>query len=121
MRAPALAGLLLLGGCVTYVRPYPAPVPPPAPAESPAPPPRPAPRAYIAERQAIDIAFEICRDRGLSVETVHRAHLDGAGRWHLDLRGRDRATLLLDARDGRLMKGQFRQRAQVGGDEEWQD
>ncbi len=98
------------------MRPYRGPVPP-APAE---PPPEPAPRAYIGERQAIDIAFQICRDRGLAVSTVRRAQLDGAGRWHVELRGRDRARLLLDARDGRIMKGQFKQRA-TRGDEDWED
>src|SRR5512132_1775302 len=112
MRALALAGLLLLGGCVAT---YTQPVPPPAP-----PPPAPAPRpAYLSQRQAVDIAFQICRDRGLAVKTVQRAHLDGSGRWHVELGGRDRARLLLDARDGRLLKGKFKQRAAASDEEEW--
>jgi hypothetical protein len=110
MRALALAGLLLLGGCVAYTQPVPPPAPPPAPA------PRPA---YLSQRQAVDIAFQICRDRGLAVETVQRAHLDGAGRWHVELGGRDRARLLLDGRDGRLLKGKFNPHA--ASDEEWDE
>jgi hypothetical protein len=35
--------------------------------------------------------------------------LEGRGRWHVDLRGHgDRARVLLDARDGRLLRGAFR-------------
>jgi hypothetical protein len=104
---------------MTYVRPYPEaqPLPPPRARSQPQ-----AARAFISERQAVDVAFQICRDRSLAVSTVKHAHLDGAGRWHVDLRGRDRAKLLLDARDGRLLKGQFKQKSgDHVEDEEWGD
>lgn len=97
--------------------PEPAPVarPPPPPARPPAPPPEagpapaPAPAAYLSQREAVDTAFRLARQRGLEVDRVKSARLDEAGRWHVELRGHgDRATLLLDARDGRMLKGRFR-------------
>ncbi len=117
---------------MAYVEPYAEPTTPPPPA-APPPPARPAPppRRYLSERQAVDVAFQIAQDRGLDVERVRHAHLDGAGRWHVELGGRDRANLVLDARDGRLLKGQFKQRGHGHGHghghddddqgEEWDD
>ena len=103
MRALVLPGLLLLAGCIVYERPLARPIPP-------EPPIAPAPR-IITQQQAVDIAFRLCADRGLSVNQVHHAHLDSAGRWHVELRGAgDRARLLLDGRDGKLRKGRFRDR-----------
>ncbi len=114
MKAVALAILFALGGCVVYSRPAYRP-PPPGPA--------PAPSVGLSQDQAIDIAFRIARDRGLDVNRVHHANLDQAGRWHVDVRGHgDRALLLLDARDGRLLKGRFRARGGGDrGDEGWDD
>jgi hypothetical protein len=104
MRALVLPGLLLLAGCVVYEQPITRPLPPPEP------PPAPA-RRIITQRQAVDIAFGLCADRGLAVNRVHHAHLDSSGRWHVELRGAgDRARMLLDGRDGRLIKGRFRDR-----------
>lgn len=85
--------------------------PPQAPQASPAPPPAPARRsAFLTREQAIDAAFQVARERKLEVDTVKHAHLDQpAARWHVDLAGpRDGARLMLDARDGRLLKGRFR-------------
>jgi hypothetical protein len=85
---------------------------PPPPAASPAP-------GFISEDAAVDLAFQIARQRGLQVDRVRRVHLDGAGRWHVDVRGRgDRALLLLDARDGRLLRGKFRTEAAAAGQPE---
>lgn len=109
---------------MAYVHPYGEQVPPPEPPPAaPLPPPsRPAPRQYLSERQAVDVAFQIAADRGIDVARVRHAHLDGNGRWHVELRGRDRAKLVLDARDGRLLKGQFKQHGRGrGDDEEWDD
>jgi hypothetical protein len=107
MRSLAIALLLALSGCYYY--PYAPPVPPPPPAAAaPAAPPQ-AQQAYISEDQAVGEAFRLAQQRGLHVDQVHNAHLDGSGRWHVDLQGHgDRARLLLDARDGRLLKGKFR-------------
>jgi hypothetical protein len=98
MRPPVLAALLVLAGCVVY-EPHPYAVPPPAPV-----------RLAISRDQAVDVAFRLCADRQLRVDRVERASLDAAGRWHVLLAGYlDRAQLLLDGRDGKLLKGRFRQ------------
>lgn len=134
MRALALLSLLPLAGCLVYAEPEddypPAHQPPPArapaqPAPSQPPPPPPAPGArppapapappagdrLLTEDEAVDAAFRHARERGLSVDRVRRAQLDRHGRWQVELRGPyDRARLLLDGRDGRLLKGKFRAR-----------
>lgn len=92
-------------------RPMAGPVAPPAPARA------------LSEREAIGIAHRIARDRGLDVDRVTHSHLDGSGRWHVELRGRrDRARLLLDGRDGRLLKGRFKEKGdRREDDEDWDD
>ncbi|ABC83994.1 hypothetical protein [Anaeromyxobacter dehalogenans] len=84
------------------------PPPPPAPPEA-APPPAPRP-GYLGRDQAIETAFRVARERRLQVDTVKHAYLDEpAARWHVDVAGpRDFARVVLDARDGRLLKGRFR-------------
>lgn len=119
MRALPLAVLLAgLAGCIVVpARRYPPPPPPPPGA----PPPAPA-AAFISEQQAVDIAFGIARDRGLGVDHVKFARLDGRGRWHVELRGHgDRARVLLDARDGRLLRGAFKGEDHDDRDERWDD
>jgi hypothetical protein len=102
MRPFVLGAVLLLSGCYSYEQhsyPVGGPPPPSAPA-----------RRIIDERQAVDTAFRLCQDRHLRVDRVERTSLDSAGRWHVILVGAaDRAQLLLDGRDGRLLKGRFRQ------------
>ncbi len=114
MKAVALAFAVLLGGCVVYSQPAYRPPPPPSSA---------APASGITQEQAIEIAFGVARDRGLDVDRVQHVNLDQAGRWHVDVRGRgDRALVLLDARDGRLLKGRFKARGGADpGDETWDD
>lgn len=122
MRALALTSLLSLAGCLVYAQPEPTYVPPPPesgpmPERGGAPPPPratpPAPAERSLDRDAaVAAAFRIARDRGLVVDRVTRAELDGEGRWRVELRGAfDRARLVLDARDGRLLKGKFRAKA----------
>jgi hypothetical protein len=108
----ALAALAATG-CVVYeTRPY-RPMPPPSEA---GPPPQGAPPAagaqLMPEQDAVNLAFETARERGLRVDRVQRAHLDGEARWHVDVRGAggDRALLLIDARSGKLLRGKFRER-----------
>jgi peptidase YpeB-like protein len=117
MRALPLAALLAaLSACIVVParRPPPPPPPPPA-APAPAPVPAYAP-AYISEQQAVDIAFRLARERGLGVDQVKHVHLDGRGRWHVELRGHhDRARVLLDARDGRVLRAAFRD------EDRWED
>jgi len=92
---------LLLPGCIVYERRvYP-------------PPPEPVPGAaqerVLSEQEAVDAAFRLCQDRSLWVDRVERAELDRSGRWHVTLVGYlDRAQMLLDGRDGKLLKGRFR-------------
>jgi hypothetical protein len=127
MRALALTSLLSLAGCLVYAQPEPPYAPPPTrpppsappgpdagpqPESGPAPAPPSSQGGHISERQAVDAAFEIARERGLVVDRVRRARLDAQGRWEVELHGAyDRARLLLDARDGRLLKGKFRAQA----------
>lgn len=96
--AIALSGVLL-SACYTYETYQPAP--------SSAVRARPR---VLSEREAIRAATELCRDRGLDVGEVRHAELDRDGRWRVELRGPtgDRAKLLLDAENGRLIKGRFR-------------
>ncbi len=100
---PLVATLAVLSGCIVVDR-RPAYRAPPPPDAAPAPAP-----GLLTEAQAIEIAFRVARERGLAVDRVHHAHLDGAGRWHVDLRGRgDKAKVLLDARDGRLLRADLK-------------
>jgi len=101
MRPTVLGAALgvLLSGCVMYQRAY---APPPGGA------PAPVASRLLSEQEAADVGFRLCHDRALRVDRVDRARLDTAGRWHLRLAGfTDRAQLLLDGRDGRLLKGRF--------------
>jgi hypothetical protein len=119
---PLLA--LLLASCVT-AQPRPAPPPPPpprAPAETAPAPPPPAPPpsrpSLIDEREAVRIAANFARQRGLDVQR-YKARLDGRGRWVVDLkaqRGVDRAKVLIDARDGRVLRAKLRR-----DDPDWDD
>jgi acetolactate synthase regulatory subunit len=100
MRA-LLAGLLLLSGCVVYE----------PPTYRSLPPREPTARRVLTQEQVEDVAFRLCQDRGLRVQRVTLAQLDQVGRWHVTLEGDsgDRAAMLLDAQDGKLLKGRFRQ------------
>jgi hypothetical protein len=92
------AFFLLLAGCIMFERPAPQPVPVPGPA-----------RRIISQDEAVEQAFRLCQDRELRVDRVERASLDSTGRWHITLAGYvDRAQMLLDGRDGKLLKGRFR-------------
>jgi len=103
---PLLALLAAVSGCIVYGS-QPSRPPPPPPA---------APR-LLGEREAVHIAFDAARQRGLQVNRVHRAFLDADARWHVDLAGHgDRAQMLIDARTGRLLKGKFRESS-----EDWAD
>ncbi len=102
MRRIAVGALLLLqAGCVLYERrPYSADAVPPA--SGPA-------RRIISQEEAVEQAFRLCQDRDLRVDRVERATLDSSGRWHITLVGYlDRAQMLLDGGDGKLLRGRFR-------------
>jgi len=66
-------------------------------------------KRVITEEQAVDEAFRLCSERALQVDRVERASLDADGRWHVTLVGySDRAQMMLDGEDGKLLKGRFR-------------
>jgi hypothetical protein len=91
---------LLLAGCVVYERhSYPT---------APGPAPAPATRRVLSQDEAVDVGYRLCADRGLRVDRVELARLDASGRWHVTLAGfGDRAQMMLDGRDGKLLKGRF--------------
>lgn len=94
------AALALLAGCVTYEGH--AYAPPLAATVAP------QPSRLLSEQEAADVAFRLCQDRALRVDRLKRARLDSAGRWHLTLAGfTDRAQVMLDGRDGKLLRGRF--------------
>lgn len=111
MRNLSASLVLVLSACVVVERPVPPrAVYSPAAVAQPAPAAAPAPRPAIGRDEAVRRAFDFARDRGLEVDRVHEAALDGRGRWRIELRGQgDRARMLIDARDGRLLKGRFRE------------
>ena len=62
----------------------------------------------MTEEEAVDQAFRLCGERALQVDRVERASLDSDGRWHVTLVGYvDRAQMMLDGRDGKLLRGRF--------------
>jgi hypothetical protein len=105
----AIAALLLAAGCHLGPPRYYQPAPPP-PAPRPAAPPAPAQR-MLTEREAIGVAMGYARSQGLEVNKVKHAHLDGAGRWHVEVRGdhgHDRAKVLVDGFTGQVLKASLR-------------
>jgi hypothetical protein len=98
-RIPRLAlaalalGALLASACLVAARP-----PPP-------PPPR-----ILAAPDAVAIAAQFARSRGLVVDYTVGARLDRVGRWHVDLGGaggRDRARVVLDGYSGRVLRARL--------------
>jgi hypothetical protein len=103
--------LALLSGCM-LVPPHGGYMPPPPePAYRVVPPP-PRPARLLSEGEAVDVALRYAASRGLDRVRVKHAHLDGDGRWHVDLRGdrgHDRAKLLIDARTGEVLRANLRE------------
>jgi uncharacterized membrane protein YkoI len=112
----AIAALLVAAGC--YVGPPRYYQPPPAPRPAPAPPapnpgaPSPAPaQRVLTEQEAVAVAMGYARSQGLKVQKVKHAHLDGAGRWHVEVRGdsgHDRAKVMVDGFTGQVLKASLR-------------
>jgi hypothetical protein len=114
----AIAALLVAAGC--YVGPpryYQSP-PAPRPAPPPARPEAAPAQKVLTEQEAIGVAVGHARSQGLKVSKVTHAHLDGAGRWHVEVRGdpgRDKATVLVDGFTGQVLKANLKD-ADRGGD-----
>ncbi|HET9555279.1 MAG TPA: hypothetical protein VFP50_20100 [Anaeromyxobacteraceae bacterium] len=104
--APAAVAVALLTACMVVPRGYMAP--PPEPVYRSAPPP---PARLLSEGEAADVALRYAYAQGMGRMRVHHANLDGAGRWHVDLRGdrgKDKAKLLIDARTGEVVRAKMR-------------
>ena len=101
MRKAALA-LVLLAACYVgpsrYYQPTPRQAPPPAT------------QRMLTEPEAVSVATGYARSHGLEVTRVKHAHLDGAGRWHVELRGnrKDKAKVLVDAWTGQVIKASLK-------------
>lgn len=118
MRSLLLLPVLLASAGCLIVPPrvgYPATVVQPRPGA-------PAER-LLSEREAIDIARSHAASRGLRVDRVTHAHLDGDARWHVELRGggNDRAKLMIDARSGRVLKANFKDGKGKRGRDDYDD
>ncbi len=73
----------------------------------------------LTEEEAVGVAIGFARSQGLSASQVKHAHLDGAGRWHIDLRGdqgRDRANVLVDGWTGQVLRSKLKDE-----DRDWDD
>jgi hypothetical protein len=112
MRKAAPLVALLAAACYVgpprYYQPPPAPAPAPPPAARPAPAPA---RRMLTEAEAVGVASGYARANGVEAGKVKHAHLDGAGRWHVELRGdrsKDKAKVLVDAWTGQVIKASLR-------------
>jgi len=130
MRKAVPALLALAAGCYMGPPRYypgppaaaPAPAPKAAPAAAPvratapaaqAAPPAPPPSQprMIAEPEAVAAATSYARSQGFAVSRVKHVHLDGAGRWHVDLVGekpQEKAKLLVDGWTGQVLKANLK-------------
>ncbi len=73
--------------------------------------PRPPPPRVLPAPEAVAIATQYARSRGLVIDYTHNAHLDRHARWHVDLGGaggRDRAVVTLDGFSGRVLAARLR-------------
>lgn len=72
--------------------------------------PRPPPR-LLPPPEAVAIAAQYARSRGLVVDTTYGTRLDRRARWHVDLGGaggRDRAVVTVDGYSGRVIAARLR-------------
>jgi hypothetical protein len=118
LRAAVLAALAACYvGPPRYYQPPPDRAPPARPS---APPPPGAPAArMLTEQEAVNVAAGYARSQGVGASRLKHAHLDGAGRWHVELRGdrgRDKAKVLLDGWTGRVLRASFKD-----DDRDWDD
>jgi hypothetical protein len=82
----------------------------------PPPPPQPS-RPLLGEREALKIAADFARARGLSVQR-YQARLDPQDHWRIEMRGRegDRARVLVDARTGKVLRAKLHDQGEDWGD-----
>jgi hypothetical protein len=112
MRIPAAPLWLFLGACVVVPVGPPPEGPPPGPPPSPPPSvPPPAAPSLISEQQAVRVATDFARSRGLQVWQVREVHLDRRGRYRVILSGdwgRDHGRVLVDGYTGQVLRAKLR-------------
>jgi hypothetical protein len=95
MRLASLALLLAATGCALPQTYY-------------TPPPAPPPEPLLTGSQAIDLAADYARARGLTVQQVTEARLDDSHRWHVGLAGPgSHAQVLLDGVSGQVLEARL--------------
>jgi hypothetical protein len=65
----------------------------------------------ISESQAVAAATSHARAQGFAVARVTHVHLDGAGRWHVEIageRGQEQGKVLVDGWTGQILKSSLR-------------
>jgi hypothetical protein len=92
MRSLLVALLVLAAACVVEYRP-----PPPSPLLSP--------------QEAVNIATQYARSRGVIIDETRDVYLDRHAHWHVDLGGaggRSHAAVMLDGYSGRVLSARLR-------------
>jgi hypothetical protein len=92
MRRSFILLLLLVGGC--YMEAHPQP-----------PPPR-----MLSSPEAVAIATQFARSRGLLIDYTQNVWADRRARWHVNLGGaggRDQALVVVDAFSGRVLQARL--------------
>jgi len=65
----------------------------------------------IVESEAVASATAYARAQGFAVGRVSHVHLDGAGRWHVDIVGekpQEKAKFLVDGWTGQVLKASMK-------------
>ncbi len=65
----------------------------------------------LGEQEAVAVAVGYARSQGVTGMRLKHSHLDGAGRWHVELRGdrgREKATVLVDGFTGKVLRAKLR-------------
>jgi hypothetical protein len=78
---------------------------------------RPAPPPVMPAAQAVSIAAQYARSRGLVIDYTVVAHLDQHARWHVELggeAGRDHALVVLDGYSGAILRSRLRGPRAIG-------
>jgi hypothetical protein len=73
--------------------------------------PRPPPPRILSPQEAVNIATQYARSRGVVIDQTRDVYLDRYGRWHVDLGGaggRAHAAVMLDGYSGRVLSARLR-------------
>ena len=73
--------------------------------------PRPPPPRVLSPQEAVNIATQYARSRGVIIDQTRDVYLDRYARWHVDLGGagdRSHAAVMLDGYSGRVLSARLR-------------